>query len=253
MSFEKPRLHLDFNSPSYPPNTYSPTPSPTTSPSTPPATAPFSGFASQPYTSPFSPTRRSMSASPSPSSPTMSEKSDAQSVTRSPPRIVMGAMVSVSPSPRSGSASGAGKGYEEWEEECSLEVPGIVLTEPSHVDPRPRPPPKQTVLLAPTSLPLPPPGAPSPYSHSSQSSISSKSKHQFSPAFLSFLHGSSPNYPAGGMVYTPAAGVQAQGQRRTRLKAVILMGVVVLGAWHLWTSLVGDGLSGLVEEAVDLI
>ncbi|TYJ51576.1 hypothetical protein B9479_007846 [Cryptococcus floricola] len=242
MSFEKPRLHLDFNSPSYPPLTYSPNASSATSPpTTPPSTAPFSGFASKQYASPFSPTRRSMATSPpSPTSPTMSEMSEKSM--RTPPRIVMGAMVSTSPK-------------SDYEEECSLEVPGIVLTEPSHVDPRPRPPPKQTVLLAPTSLPLPPPGS-SPYGHSSQSSISSKSKHQFSPAFLSFLHGGAPS--SSSVLYAPGPGMGQSGsvsgsQRKSRMKALVLMGVVVLGGWHLWSSMMEGDFGGLVEEAGELL
>ncbi|OXM77013.1 hypothetical protein C364_05524 [Cryptococcus neoformans Bt63] len=223
---EKPRLRLDFNSPVCPAPVYSPQTffSP---PSSPPSS--FGGFTSSQYSPPFMPSRKSFSGVDSergePLSPTMSEKS-LGSPTQSSPRILMGAMVSVSPRRNS--------------EELSLEVPGIVLTEPPHLNPRPFPPPKQTVLLAPTSLPLPPPGSSPPVfqGHCQHSSISAKSAHQFSPAFSSFINGT----------FTPYQ--QHQG-RKSRLKALVMLVVVVVGGWHLWSSLMCEGWSGLVEEAVE--
>ncbi|KIR56917.1 hypothetical protein I315_00076 [Cryptococcus gattii Ru294] len=222
---EKAHLHLDFNSPTCPAPAYSP-PTSFSSPASPPA--PFGSFASQQYSSPFMPSRKSFSGIDSERgelpSPTMSEK-NLGSPTRSSPRILMGAVVSVSPRRNS--------------EELSLEVPGIVLTEP-HPNPRPFPPPKQTVLLAPTSLPLPPPGS----SHSSfqghyqHSSISAKSLHQFSPAFTSFLNG------------TPTPYQQHQG-RKSRMKALVMLGILIVGGWHLWSTMMNEGWGDLVEEAVE--
>ncbi|KIR26480.1 hypothetical protein I307_04231 [Cryptococcus deuterogattii 99/473] len=221
---EKPHLHLDFNSPACPAPAYSPP----TSFGSPPS--PFGSFTSQQYSSPFMPSKKSFSGIDSErgelSSPTMSEKS-LGSPTRSSPRILMGAVVSVSPRRNS--------------EELSLEVPGIVLTEP-HPNPRPFPPPKQTVLLAPTSLPLPPPGSSlsNVQGHYQHSSISAKSAHQFSPAFTSFLNG------------TPTSYQQHQG-RKSRMKALVMLGIVIVGGWHLWSTMMHEGWGGLVEEAVEVM
>lgn len=225
---EKPRLHLDFNSPVCPAPVYSPQTfsSPPTSPP-----SPFGGFSSQQYSPPFMPSRKSFSGVDSergaPLSPTMSEKSLGSRM-QSSPRILMGAMVSVSPRQNS--------------EELSLEVPGIVLTEPPHLNPRPFPPPKQTVLLAPTSLPLPSLGSCSSIfqGHCQHSSISTKSAHQFSPAFSSFLSGAATPY-------------QQHHGRRNRMKAMLMLGIVVVGGWHLWSTLMYEGWGGLVEEAVEAI
>ncbi|WVN89445.1 uncharacterized protein L203_104668 [Cryptococcus depauperatus CBS 7841] len=178
------------------------------------AQSPFAGFTSQSYNSPYTPGEPSFATSP--------EKSGAPLPPSSPPKIVMGAIVNDG----------------EDEKEYLLEVPGIVLTEPPLAPTRrPSPPPKQTVLLAPTSLPLP---CPDTQLHTSQSSISAKSVRQFSPAFLSFLNG------------TPLPSsqqAQASQVRRSRLKAAVLLAVVVVGGWHLWSTMVGDGWG--VEGSVD--
>ncbi|WVQ83328.1 hypothetical protein IAT38_005467 [Cryptococcus sp. DSM 104549] len=232
-----PGLHLDFNSPASPPPTYSPHTYTTSSPTAISFSPPLPGspsssgfnFQSSPYALP-SPrrsysggSRRGSEESVASGSASGSERGEKSG---SPQRIVMGAMVK-----------------EDFEEE-SLEVPGIVLTEPSHPSPRPSPPPKQTVLLAPTSLPLPP--SP-PHGHSTTSSISAKAGHQFSPAFLSFLH--NPSLARGPAPPASSGWTSA----RTRARAVVLVGVVVLGGWHLWSSLQVEGWGGLVEDALEVV
>lgn len=61
-------------------------------------------------------------------------------------RVVLGGIVST-----------PGPGEEDWDEkqELSIEVPGIVLTEPHNPTRIPSPPPKHILLLPPTSLTLP--------------------------------------------------------------------------------------------------
>ncbi|WWD21493.1 hypothetical protein CI109_105979 [Kwoniella shandongensis] len=199
-SSDKPRLHLDFTKPTTPPPTYSPHTYSPTSPTFP------SGSPSSRRSS-----TDSMNSASTPKTPVMAQ------------RIIMGALVST---PQS--YAGSGEGDEVDEKECSLFVPGIVLTEPPH-PPTPRipsPPIRQTVLLAPTSLPIPPP-----------SSMNEKSAGangpQFSPAFMAFLHPKPKN--AATML---------------SIRSMILIGVVVLGGWHLWSTL---ELGGLVEEAFEII
>jgi len=69
----------------------------------------------------------------------------------------------VTPGSRRREVSGSSSSYFDDEEkglmEGSIEVPGIVLTEPTPDTPprTPSPPPKQILLLPPTSLPIPHP------------------------------------------------------------------------------------------------
>ncbi|WVR04630.1 hypothetical protein IAU60_001641 [Kwoniella sp. DSM 27419] len=197
---ERPRLHLDFASPCTPPPTYSPT-----------------TYCSSPI-------------SYSPSSPTLRTSTDSvgsPSTPRTPigQRIVMGAYVST-PQGTMDDLQG------------SLEVPGIVLTEPPRkATPRlPSPPPKHVVLLAPVSLPIPP-SSPSSLSARDTKTFSSltneKQPYQFSPTFMAFLQPQ------------PKKNVGAQN-----LKTIVLLVLLVMGGYHLWSTLqLGD----VVEDAFEVL
>ncbi|WWC59471.1 uncharacterized protein I303_102027 [Kwoniella dejecticola CBS 10117] len=245
---ERPRLHLDFNSPCTPPPIYSPhfaSPGSPGSPGSPPT--------SYSPTSIRTPSRRSSTSSTS-----SSESSSASSPkTPATPKIIMGAMVFTSEPRSKMKMSYTASGEETEDEECdvgemSLEVPGIVLTEPPR-QPTPRlpsPPPKQVVLLAPCSLPLPSISSSS-FSASSESKeaklsySSSLTYHEFnqrpsfSNTFIKFL-----GYPTA----TPQQQQQVVSVRKKNsAKMLLLMCVMILGCWHLWSTL---GLTlGLIEEA----
>ncbi|KAK8847402.1 hypothetical protein IAR55_005260 [Kwoniella newhampshirensis] len=207
-STERPRLHLDFNTPATPPPTYSP------------------------YTYTTSPTSTSSRRSSTDSMESVTSTSTSMSTPKTPvgQRIIMGALVSTPTS--------MVDGEDVDEKDCSLFVPGIVLTEPPH-PPTPRlpsPPIRQTVLLAPTSLPIPPP------SSSSSSSRTKQEKNgngngvgpQLLPAFRAFLYPPPPT----------------KRQTTINIRSMILIGVVVVGGWHLWSTL---ELGGLVEEALEIV
>ncbi|WVQ98049.1 hypothetical protein IAU59_005171 [Kwoniella sp. CBS 9459] len=211
---ERPRLHLDFTSPCTPPPTYSPyTYTYTTSPTS-----------YSPSRASGSPTQRRNSTSSNSSNG--SESPTTPSTPRTPSeqssRIVMGAYVS---SP---------EGTVD-ELEGSLEVPGIVLTEPPKpATPRlPSPPPKQVVLLAPVSLPIPTsPTTPHSLSCRDIKSFSSSNPDgpQFSPAFMAFL--------------------QPQKPKGHNLKTILLLLMLILGGWHLWCTL---ELGNVVEDAFEVL
>ncbi|KAK1921550.1 hypothetical protein DB88DRAFT_512825 [Papiliotrema laurentii] len=109
--------------------------------------------------------------------------------------------------------------FEEPRRQGSIEVPGIVLTEPiPDLPPRtPSPPPKSILLLPPASLPIP-----------SEKTISPHGTFSLSPRFASMISG------------------RSQGNVGTTLRSVLLLGALCLGAWHLYTSL---DMSTLVEDA----
>ncbi|WWC67951.1 uncharacterized protein I206_101870 [Kwoniella pini CBS 10737] len=250
---ERPRLHLDFNSPCTPPPIYSPHFS--TSPGSP--TSPPSSS----YSSIKTPTRRSSTSS---TSSTESSSSYSSPKTPSTPKIIMGAMV-FTPEPRSKVGI---NGEDTEDEECdvgemSLEVPGIVLTEPPR-QPTPRlpsPPPKQVVLLAPCSLPIP---SSSSFCETKEIKLSYSSKinygydHDYGnnekPKFLNtilkFLGSYNNNtFPSSNQLQQLQQQQQQQFQKRNKrsqIKMILLLCILILGSWHIWSNL---GLTlGLVEE-----
>nr|XP_019047162.1 hypothetical protein I302_03769 [Kwoniella bestiolae CBS 10118]OCF26092.1 hypothetical protein I302_03769 [Kwoniella bestiolae CBS 10118] len=216
-------LHLDFNSPCTPPPIYSPHFSPTSPPLS------------------FTPTRRSSTSSTTSTAALDSPR------TPSTPKIIMGAMV-FTPEPKSMSGGGNGESEsedEEWEGEMSLEVPGIVLTEPPR-QPTPRlpsPPPKQVVLLAPCSLPLP--------SSQLQIQLQSSSKDSKTPlSFSSQAHNQNLK-PQFSSTFLKLLGhpTPSPSKKRSSLKMVLLLSIMILGVWHLWSTLEIGLTVGLVEEA----
>ncbi|OCF58807.1 hypothetical protein L486_03297 [Kwoniella mangroviensis CBS 10435] len=227
---ERPRLHLDFNSPVTPPPIYSPYFTPTSPPSS--------------FTS--TPTRRSSTSSTS--------SSFDSPKTPSTPRIIMGAMV-FTPEPKTinGTGMGNGEGDESdcEEGEMSLEVPGIVLTEPPRPpSPRlPTPPPKQVVLLAPCSLPLP-----SQQLTSMSSSKDSKTKTPLSFSSCQQNQGGKPQFSNTflkllGHPHSQPSSNAGSRTKRTSLKMILLLSIMILGVWHLWSTLEVGLTIGLVEEA----
>ncbi|WVF69802.1 hypothetical protein IAT40_004581 [Kwoniella sp. CBS 6097] len=224
---ERPRLHLDFTSPCTPPPTYSPytypyTTSPTSYSPSPGSRSPTQRRSS---TSTSSSTSRSRSDSDSFSSSSSSAPGTPRTPSEKSSRIVMGAYVS--------SPEGTIDDLEG-----SLEVPGIVLTEPPKpATPRlPSPPPKQVVLLAPVSLPIP--TSPKIPTHVSLSSRDLKSF-------------SSPSLNSNGPQFSPAfmALIQPQKPKGHNLKTILLLLMLILGGWHLWCTL---EMGNVVEDALEV-
>ncbi|WWC86901.1 uncharacterized protein L201_001780 [Kwoniella dendrophila CBS 6074] len=261
---ERPRLHLDFNSPCTPPPIYSPYFTPTSPPS--PSS---SSSSSSPYSPKLSSTPSRRSSTSSTSSLESSSSSSSSSSLNSPktpttPKIIMGAMV-FTPEPKSYRSSGedylnGNNDEDELELESSLEVPGIVLTEPPR-QPSPRlpsPPPKQVVLLAPCSLPIPTNLINSsntsdiktiiqlkesksvvPLSFSSSSQLYQNEKPQFSSTFMKFL-----GYPEQQIQPT---NLKVRSKRNS-IKMMLLLFIMLLGCYHLWSTL-EIGLAVGLEEA----
>ncbi|ORY31021.1 hypothetical protein BCR39DRAFT_102113 [Naematelia encephala] len=127
----------------------------------------------------------------------------------------------------------------------SIEVPGIVLTEPETHHPRtPSPPPKQILLLSPTSLALP--------LDSTTSSLNNNTTSLSCPPcyFSSTLSNPRPVSPAFLALINGHHHRKSPGLGPMTFRSVALLVVVAVCSWHLWATL---DIGAVVDDVVEAL